>query len=201
MSLSIDKFKLFPTCVLRANNFLSADQCNHIYDYIISNQNNLTIKQHGSITGNSISSHGLNQNILKYIEDNIDSCSGIQTRLLSVLKDYLSETGINIDKITNSWFNIQNEGSKLLSHSHPMSALSGALYIHTDDKSSNLHFENPNPYAHFQETIKFTDYTYKGYFFRPEIGSLFVFPSWLKHGSDGEVNKTQNRMVISFNTV
>ena len=37
--------------------------------------------------------------------------------------------------------------------------------------------------------------------FKPEVGMMIVFPSWLKHGSMYNENNSLNRIVISMNTI
>ena len=52
--------------------------------------------------------------------------------------------------------------------------------------------------AHVQSL---TQYNFKYTSFTPRNGDLFIFPSWLTHGSYYQSNQTPDRMVISFNTI
>ena len=45
----------------------------------------------------------------------------------------------------------------------------------------------------------YTDYSYEYYYFKPQMGTLLLFPSWLKHGSNQVINKSNERILISFN--
>ena len=104
-------------------------------------------------------------------------------------------------RIDNSWFNIQPVGSNLEQHSHPNSIASAALYINVDHNSAPLVVENPNAIAVFNNYHNsVSQYNCQAHSFIPENGQLIIFPSWLKHGSFGNKNNTDARMVISFNT-
>ncbi len=36
--------------------------------------------------------------------------------------------------------------------------------------------------------------------FKPEIGDLILFPGWLMHGSHNDINLSEERIALSFNT-
>lgn len=196
----IEAYNLFPTCVFSMKSFLTMDQSKDIESYILNNVDDLKLKSHTAIEGKGMSSHNFGVNFLDDIKDNVSSCKNIKHEIFKVMKEYENSTGLLINDISNSWFNIQENGSELLEHSHPLSIVSGSIYINVDQDSSSLHFSNPNPYNNFQEISHYTEYTFRNYWFKPEIGQLLLFPSWLRHGSNREVNNTPNRIVVGFNT-
>ena len=106
--------------------------------------------------------------------------------------------------MTNSWFNLQSEGSVLRQHNHPFSVISAALFVNAPKNCSKLYFENPNPHIEFNYRLdeKGRDESlYEYWHFEPESGDLVIFPSWLKHGSMYEKNNSTDRLVISVNSV
>ena len=90
--------------------------------------------------------------------------------------------------------------SKLNQHSHPGVNISGALYINVgeDDK---IYFHNPNQYVYFTNKKNFTPYNYETSWISVNNCQLILFPSWLRHGNDNVINKMDERIVISFNSL
>ena len=179
---------LFTTTIKIHEKFLNN---NEIEDLLLTidkeNHNN-----HGALVGEAISSYHLNTDILK----NID----IKIRLHDSIYEYSNILGIGEQIIDTSWTNIQKEKSILKRHSHGIAPISGALYLKTDELSSNIYFYNPNPYISMMNIKNHNENNFEYVFFKPKIGDLFLFPGWLQHGSDYEINNSKERIVLSFNT-
>ena len=73
------------------------------------------------------------------------------------------------------------------------------LFIASDEASSKLHFENPNPLIGFIEAAQPTEFNMEMAKFKLAPGDLVLFPSWLKHGSGFEANQSALRIMISLN--
>ena len=186
---------LFPTLVTRTSAFLNEEQCAEVFEYL----KKVKMYPHGTVQGGKSSHKAKGEDIFNDIANTIKSCMNIRYEVLDALNKYSVATGIVYTDISNSWANIQDEGSTLAVHTHPLSALSGALYINVDEHSSKLSFYNPNPFVTFtQHSSTGSDYVYDSYWLNLNKGDLIIFPSWLRHGSYG-VNKTKDRTVISFN--
>jgi len=186
--MDIIKFSLFPTLVLYFSQFISSEECDKIFKLLKTKK----LYDHGTvIKGKSTHDFG------------IDILSELSINLNRPLQEYSDQSKIKIvNKIRNSWFNIQDQESVLKEHVHPGSVLSGGLFINVGEKASNLYFHNPNPFICYTKTKKpANDYTYEWYSFNPKKGDLIIFPSWLKHGSNQDKNFYRNRTVISFNAV
>ena len=182
-----ESFSLFPTLIMKFDLLDNMER-----DQIFQVLKTLDSEPHDAIT-NGLSSHSTQFNIIKYFN--------LEKRIQNKLDEYTSKIQIQPVSITNSWFNIQDIGGILKTHNHANSVLSIALYINVDNDSSYLYFDNPNPhvYANWLNTGG-TEYNYQYYFFRPKNGEMYVFPSWLRHGSKYTANQTKDRTVISSNT-
>lgn len=205
--MKVFNHKLFPTLVKQIDGFLTEKQCEDIVNYVKSDGKIHEYTPHGAIKGGlgGVSSHQQirNNDEIQQIEKNVSSCSFLSVSLQDAIHQYTTDSGYTHCKLTQSWINIQKKGSSLGSHTHPFSQVSGALYLKSDDDSSNLYFYNPNQLLDSVELDRnrFTEYTYELYYFKPQIGTLIIFPSWLKHGSFTETNESEERITLSFNTL
>ena len=50
-----------------------------------------------------------------------------------------------------------------------------------------MYFYNPNKFIDYSTKDKDTSYNFLWFNAKPEIGDLIIFPSWLSHGSGGEI--------------
>lgn len=188
-------YNLFSIPVFYMSEFLTKQESKILFDFILNGD--LVFKNHGALSGNAVSTYDSQINFLdlsknKKIKDNIQYC----------LDNFSEVIGFTKSKISNSWVNIQEKNSLLDEHAHSMSVLSGALYLNVDANSSRLFFSNPNQaisYSAIDNNIS-TDYNSMFFHLSPNIGDLIIFPSWLRHGSFKDINQTEKRTVISFNT-
>jgi len=179
---------LFPTPVLLIDNFISDNERLDLINHI----KTLDYHLHGSLSINSRSTfRGDNECALS---------EEIANRIQEQIDNFLEILGISSAKLDNSWVNVQGKGSQLLTHMHPNSKVSGSLYLNVDENSSKLYFYNPNPHNKFQYHVDETHFNYDFIYIKPKNCQLVLFPSWLEHGSNGEINNTEDRTVISFNS-
>jgi len=105
--------------------------------------------------------------------------------------------GKNVTNImlTNMWANIIKRGEYHLMHTHNEHTMSGAYYLQVPENSSQLYFRDPRPQGN-SWSQKFID---KGNmrFYTPEEGDLFLWPSFLDHGTTPH-NNDEERIMISF---
>ena len=115
------------------------------------------------------------------------------------INKYTKYLGIGPLVVSNNWFNIMDEGSKIRRHNHEASIVSGAYYPRAPEGSSKLRFINPlkpfrmtemythqTPYSCFDQDVECLE------------DLMILFPSWLEHYTNE--NTTQKRTVVSFNT-
>lgn len=116
------------------------------------------------------------------------------------IETYVKEVSLAPLKVLETWMNHNDNGSKTIMHRHEGSVLSGALYIETDDHSADLVLHSPlRPYRMNDMFLSQTKYSENFHNISPANNKLVIFPSWLDHETN--VNTTNNRYVISFNTV
>ena len=149
----------------------------------------LTHIPHKALKGNGNSRHGLDVNFLPTM---------IKNRIQHAVDEYAQEYGISPVKIDKIWSNIQDVGSTLHEHTHQQSLISGALYINVDE-TCKLYVHNPNPYVIFTRFEERNQYNFDWYSIEVRNCQLVLFPSWLKHGKNNEINQMDDRVVVSFN--
>lgn len=185
--------QIFPTVVSYTNNFLNKLEINLLLKMI----EEVKVQDHGLLGGDAQSSYKVYDILQDLKLKNRDLYDKIENQLNS----HADALGLEVQTISNSWFNVQQKKSELFEHNHPNSNISSALYLIADDDSSKLYFHDVHPYKQMEGYAKFTELNDNKAWIQPEKGLMVCFPSWLKHSSDGEENLTYNRTVISFNSL
>ena len=146
--MSIEKidFELFPSLVSIYKNVLSQEQLNLIYEFLLDEQEKSNMEFGREITLSGKSSFvNRETDILKKISEEVSSCHDLFDTVSHIISDYGKSYGMDYLEVATSWFNIQPVGDILREHSHGFSPISSSLFIHVDDNSSNIVFQNPNP--------------------------------------------------------
>ena len=183
----IDTFKIG---ILYQENFFSKIECQEI----IKKSNKYKFINHNALNGNSLTTYNTEKNnISDYLTNNQTS------KLLNLTNSYCKLMGNAPVNISNAWINIQGKNTVLKKHAHPLSVVSGALFLKSDKNSSDLYFSNPFR-NYYQPIAHMTEYCWDYYKINPLQGALVIFPSWLEHSSNETVNNSNKRIVLSFNT-
>jgi uncharacterized protein (TIGR02466 family) len=107
-------------------------------------------------------------------------------------------------KIHNLWININEYKDYNISHKHPGSLISGVYYVKTPKDCGNIIFEHPSEILTCEwrkEYSEYNNYNSQTWWLPSEENYLYLFPSWLKHRVEPNLNKNENRISISFNLV
>ena len=188
-------FGLFSIPIMIIEEFISDNERLELINQI----KKLEFGKHDAVTEGSTSTHfNGTTNLLHSIDT--EKFDNLLERINTQLNYFAEMYGLNTLELTNSWVNRQTIGSKLKTHSHPDSKISGVLYLQTDDKSSQLYFYNPNPYNKIQNFNVTTEFNWSWYSLKPINCQLILFPSWLEHGSNDDQNQTDERIALSFNS-
>jgi len=111
-------------------------------------------------------------------------------------------------KFTQSWCLRHKEmPQEVFPHSHPNSIISGAYYVDANENSSRLKFHRTgvSTYPSIQwemdsEKSKDAPWNWDWQKVPVQTGRLVMFPSQLTHSVESELNNSDTRCVLSFNT-
>ena len=169
-----------------------------------------------------------NQELLKYILNlkkksrgrNLSSPTGWQSMDLPIKEKIFSKIveeitknfntymdNISLDypkfQIGNMWANINGYKDYNLAHTHGDSVVSGVYYIKVPSNSGDIFFVNPfsDPISvNWKDCVKiFTEHNSSNFRIRSIEHYLILFPSFLQHGVESNLNKKESRVSISFN--
>ena len=106
------------------------------------------------------------------------------------------ETKVNF---SNIWCNINYYKDYNLLHDHNDEMISGVYYTQTPKDCGNIFFFNPawqiNRYP------KLNNYSAQSWWLPSKEGTLYLFPSWLLHNVEPNLNKKKKRISFSFNLI
>ena len=100
------------------------------------------------------------------------------------------------------WVNINGYKDYNLIHNHGNSLLSGVFYVEVPEHSGKITFINPSQRIDLYDNHiepGYTPYNSAKWGFIPKENELFLFPSWLNHYVEPNLNKKQKRISIAFN--
>jgi len=105
-------------------------------------------------------------------------------------------------EMTQLWANVMPAGTVHSGHIHPLSTISGTVYIDVPQASSGLKFEDPR-LANFMGSIprkssKAGARSERYHVLKPEEGHVVLFESWLRHEVPPNPSKGE-RVSVSFN--
>lgn len=124
--------------------------------------------------------------------------------LLEIFQSCVEDYSIKVmswpTAISGGWYNVLPPGGYTKRHRHESSVISGAFYVKLPEKSGNLYFVSPLQQYRMCEMHLEPNY-YQQYEAEMHLQEswLYIFPSWLEHGS--RVNQSEeDRVTVSFNT-
>ena len=126
----------------------------------------------------------------------------IKTHSSKFAKEFISN---NEQVLSNMWINISLYKDTNRSHNHPFSDISGVYYVKTPDDCGDITFEHPAIdvlyYCGTEPSGEFNEYNSPSWWKPAVENRLYLFPGWLKHYVEPNLNKTEERISISFNTL
>lgn len=120
--------------------------------------------------------------------------------VINLGNEYLQKIGYKPkDFNCEIFFSEMVKGSKLQSHAHANSILSGIIYLQVPENSSVIRFYDPRPHKKFinLETKTPNDFNFDHISIRPFEGLILIWESWLEH--EVLTNESNGRISCSFN--
>ena len=108
------------------------------------------------------------------------------------------------DFLNNNYKSINNYKDYNGVHTHPQSIISGVFYVQVPEKSGELEFYHPvtdylDMYWPQKDITEYNSWNSPVWRMPVKEGKLILFPSWLKHGVQPNLNKVESRISVSFN--
>jgi uncharacterized protein (TIGR02466 family) len=116
---------------------------------------------------------------------------------------FFQELGLKMEAgLINIWVNINKYRDYNHQHIHPNSKISGVYYVTTPENSGDLLLFHPAYDLMGYDWIcekSSSEYVIPSKNVKVKSGVLILFPSWLKHSVESNMNLTKKRISISFN--
>ena len=132
------------------------------------------------------------------------------TEIRNTINKVSSEMGIipKLD-INNMWINMTRYGNYNIPHCHSGSILSGTFYVKTPINCGSIEFENPiaglmdsyltHWHLRHEKELTNSPWLLQKLNVSCEENKLVIFPSWIKHSVEQNLNKDEDRISIAFN--
>ena len=117
-----------------------------------------------------------------------------------------------IQKIHSIWMNTNSYKDSNMVHNHTGSAISGVYYVKVPSSAGNIIFQHPafetlgyyyNSMSalpgEVNEPEEYNQFNTSSVSSPVAENTLYLFPSWLMHYVESNMNKTEERISISFN--
>jgi uncharacterized protein (TIGR02466 family) len=105
-------------------------------------------------------------------------------------------------EFANGWFNINGYKDHNIAHVHLDSIISGVFYIEVPKESGNIKFYNENEIIQYFIPDKlienFNSYNSSAWILPAIPNRLYLFPAWLKHMAESNLNENSLRISFAF---
>jgi uncharacterized protein (TIGR02466 family) len=103
-------------------------------------------------------------------------------------------------EITGCWAIVNGKMAANSVHNHPNSILSGVYYLQAPENCGVISFYDPRSAAQMlmPPMTEFSPWTLPKISYKPEAGTMLLFPSWLSHGVEMNLSE-ELRISLSFN--
>ena len=116
---------------------------------------------------------------------------------------YAKDMCLKDQVIDNAWFNINEYKDSNMSHTHPVSPISGVFYVSVPEDGGDIVFERSDQilidYAWYNKNNNYNPYNSTNWTLSAKDNYLYLFPSFLNHRVSPNQNKELKRISISFN--
>jgi len=131
-------------------------------------------------------------------DDLVNDClNELQTEITKHGNEYAKSINYTSTKLTNIWCNINYYKDYNVVHDHRDLKISGVYYAQTPKDCGNIVFYHPG--WQLMKHNSDSNYTASSWWLPAEKGMLYLFPSWLLHHVESNLNKDEKRISYSFN--
>ena len=194
MDLNYRTIPLFPISI----HVLEIDKFDDYKDQIIKDvyyekNNNPEGRKLSNVGGWQSDSVGVEQCKSRFIQK-------IMIESLTGFKPMSNKTYMKVE----GWTNVNKPGDFNRLHHHPVSELSGVVWIKIPPNSGHIRFVDPQLFSRYKELDSYTEEFQKStnsfmtYNFYPKEGTMIIFPSFLQHEVT-ENKSSEDRISYSFN--
>ena len=119
-------------------------------------------------------------------------------------KTYASQLGLKDNlRMNEIWININDYKDHNKAHTHPGSCLSGVYYVHTPRNCGNISFLREGyklQEVYWSEYIQnYKKENWAEFTIPVRSGLLVIFPSFMEHRVESNMNEKEPRMSVAFN--
>ena len=143
---------------------------------------------------------GYQSNNLQNVKFLSSLVSSIHTACTTFNKDFDLK---GLPTLNEMWMNISGYKDNNQVHNHGANSMSGVYYVQTPPKCGNIMFNHPAydlvSLSFNNKMNNFNNYNSPRWFLPAEAGLLYLFPGYLNHSVEPNMNKTTKRISISFN--
>ena len=162
-----------------------------------------SIKKKDKSGGRRLSNSGYQSHDL-----NLPDLPACMKKLKELIELHANEYGKNMHinrplKLANMWVNMNGYKDYNTQHMHPYCLFSGAFYIEVREDTGGIRFWNPlqdlMDYALHNTVAKYEPRNSSSWTIIPTHSMLLLFPGYLTHSVEPNMNKKFKRISISFN--
>ena len=150
-----------------------------------------------------------NSNIGGYQSDNfylkdIEVFKPLHDKFSNEINLYANDICLKDQVLDNAWININEYKDSNMSHTHPISPISGVFYVSVPEDGGDIVFERSDQividYAWYNKNNNhYNSYNATNWTLPAKDNYLYLFPSFLNHRVSYNNNKENKRISISFN--
>lgn len=141
---------------------------------------------------------------LDRLHTHLTSFKKLEKALSEHLDQYIKDLDYDIQPtqdltLTHMWINVMPSGAQHTSHLHPLSVISGTVYLQVPKNSSAIKFEDPKLSHLMNAPSQKLKARYPRFIeLYPQAGDVILFESWLRHEVPRN-SSTDPRISVSFN--
>ena len=148
-------------------------------------------------------------NLSGYQSNNLDVNNPVFLPFIKHIEFHCNKLAFQLDinnnlKINNFWLNVNGYKDSNMIHNHPGCIFSGVYYLQVPINAGVIVFKNPA--SVFLESYwpkifikNYNSATSPLWRIMPTNNQMLIFPSWLEHFVEPNMNETEERISIAFN--